>query len=542
MILPSACTEEPSLRGQQAHQEESSVKRKAVALVREPPLLHSEQEYLRLPEAEMNIAEGVLILAKGLRPNLRIEEYLQKIDSFADELKPRLKPDMGPQETIATLNRYVFFEKGFKPNPTSEGRHFLDTVLDEHGGNCFGLSCLYLSLAERLGIPLFAVAAPEHFFVRYEHEGTKINIETTANGKSMTDAEITAWLNVSRTSLEKEVFMQPLSKPQILGAMLCSRGRAFDDRGDYQKALLDYSASITLQPKNPTAYNNRGAVRAISGDSENALRDYDTALSLDPHYAKAYSGRANCFLERGKYEKGLEDINKALELDPKQADAYNSRGLIALQQRQYPSAISDFSRALAVRDDYAEAYFNRAIAESMAGNKQAMIADLTKAIALDARLKHHATASPGFAQWREDSSFTRLAALTARATPGPSSPLKEFPLLYLYFDTFPEIDAAERAGQLQIAIHANDARSRNYSVEQVIINERLFLSLYSQDLLRVRLSDGFEMFQSVEKDYWDRAANPEKYAGELHSQSEHSRELRREIDVHVKAIRIRYGL
>lgn len=502
----------------------------------------SERDYLELPESEIDIAEGSLIIAKALHPDTRVEKCLQEIDAIARELREHLKKNMEPEEVIATLNNHIFVKRGFKPNPVSEGRHFLDSVINEKGGNCVGLSCLYVSIAERLDIPLFAVSAPEHMFVRYKRNDTQINIETTYNGRSLTDNEIIAWLNVSPTSVRQGVYLDILSKQNILGALLNSRGRIYDDLGDYKRALRDYNNSIRLYPKNPVAYNNRGAAYAITGLIAQALADYDMALSFDPNCAKAYCGRGNCYMSRREYTSALVDLNKAIDLDPTQADAYNSRGLVYLQIGEYRHALKEFSRAISLRDRYAEAHFNRSLAQSLLGNKRDMLADLEKSITLAPGIKKHARSSPAFAKWRDDPSFKRLLRLTPKTEPGEASSLKEFPLLYLYFDNFGEIEQAARSEQLQVSIHANDPRSRSYSVEQVITNEKLFLSLYRDSLLRVKLEDGSEIFRSVEKDYWDRVVNPEKYSDELRSTDAGIRQLRKQIDVHVNAIRKRYGL
>jgi len=536
----------PLLYGQETHKRlsrpraQDSVSQGAVQPVQRRHL--REREYLKLPECQIDIAEAVLIIAKRLHPDTNVEKCLQDIDAIARELRERLTKNMEPEEVLATLNNHIFVKRGFKPNPVSEGRHFLDSVIDEKGGNCFGLSCLYLSIAERLDIPLFAVSAPEHMFVRYKRNDTQINIETTYNGRSLTDNEIMGWLNVSPTSVRQGVYLDILSKQNILGALLNSRGRIYDDLGDYKRSLRDYNNSIRLYPKNPVAYNNRGSVYAITGLIAQALADYNMALSFDPNYAKAYCGRGNCYMSRREYTRALVDLNKAIDLDPTQADAYNNRGLVYLQIGEYRHALKEFSRAISLRDRYAEAYFNRSLAQSLLGNKRDMLADLEKSIKLAPGIKKHARSSPALAKWRDDPSFKRLLRLTPKTEPGEASSLKEFPLLYLYFDNFSEIEQAERSGQLQVAIHANDRRSRSYSVEQVITNEKLFLSLYRDHLLRVRLDDGFEIFRSVEEHYWDRTVNPEKYSDELRSPDAGIRQLREQIDVHVNAIRKRYGL
>jgi regulator of sirC expression with transglutaminase-like and TPR domain len=501
----------------------------------------TEKEYLGLPEDDIDIAEGGLIIAKGIHPDMQVGEYLEVIDSFAVELGHHLNHSMRPQQIVETLNDYIFSKKGFGPKDI-EGKSFLDTVIDEKGGNCTGLTCLYLALAQRLNIPLFAVAGPDHLFVRYEEEGTQINIEATDAGNSLTDEEIVAWLKVHPRSQRKEVFMTSLSKRDVLAGLLVNRGRLFDDQGDYQRALADYNASIALYPNNPTAYNNRGSIYAIQGRNDEALMDFGMALSLDPNYSKAYCGRGNVLLGTGEWGEALTNINEALRLNPRQADAYNSRGLVALQQQQYETALRDFSEALKLNKGYAEGYFNRSLTYSLMGRKREMLADLVRAFELDARLKQQALISHVFTKWREDAAFTHLFELTIQTGLGPDSSLKEFPLLYLYFNTFHELKQAQWGGQLHIAIHANDPRSKDHSIEEAMADEKVFFALYRDNLLRVKLDNGFEMFRSEEEFYWDRAVNPDKYSDELISKDEISQRLRKEADIQVKAIRARYGL
>lgn len=126
--------------------------------------------------------------------------------------------------------------------------------------------------------------------------------------------------------------------------------------------------------------------------------------------------------------------------------------------------------------------------------------------------------------------------------PGDSS-LKEFPLLYLYFDYFHEIDEAERDGHVLVAVY-----DKAYAVERVLKDEKLFLDLYRAGLLRVKLSDGRELFRSVEKDYWQRATDPSKEDKELATIPDEAlkdyiiRLDRTEINPVVNAIKKRYDL
>lgn len=139
--------------------------------------------------------------------------------------------------------------------------------------------------------------------------------------------------------------------------------------------------------------------------------------------------------------------------------------------------------------------------------------------------------------------FRKKPKLLPKQCVGPSnSSLKEFPLLYLYFDYFHEIDKCEEEGQLRIAIY-----DEFMSLEQVLENEKIFLDLYRRNLLRVKLSNGTELFKSEEEEYWQSATDPSKKDEKLAAMPEgHVKDdmirLQAEIDKTVDAIKKRYSI
>lgn len=62
--------------------------------------------------------------------------------------------------------------------------------------------------------------------------------------------------------------------------------------GDYSHALADYDRSISLDPKRPGSYYDRGVARERHGDRDGAIKDYLEALRLDGNYAKPMQGLA----------------------------------------------------------------------------------------------------------------------------------------------------------------------------------------------------------------------------------------------------------
>jgi len=68
------------------------------------------------------------------------------------------------------------------------------------------------------------------------------------------------------------------------------------------KAIADESKAIEIDPKNATAYYNRGVAYDTLGQWDKAIADYSRAIEIDPKYAKAYSNRNNAYrkLRSGK--------------------------------------------------------------------------------------------------------------------------------------------------------------------------------------------------------------------------------------------------
>ena len=138
-----------------------------------------------------------------------------------------------------------------------------------------------------------------------------------------------------------------------------------------------------------------------------------------------------------------------------------------------------------------------------------------------------------------------ITPLRPKESHGPADfSLREFPLLYLYFDYFQEIDAAEKDQLILVAVY-----DKVYPLGEVLKNEELFLDLYRHDLLRVKIGDTREIFRSVEKEYWEQARAPDKSeAAATHipdgpiRRDEYLRLQREEIAPVVAAIRKRYAL
>ena len=94
------------------------------------------------------------------------------------------------------------------------------------------------------------------------------------------------------------------------------KGIEYYKKGEYQKAIYEFTESIRNNPNISQTYNNRGNVYDILGQFENAIKDYNQAIKLKPNNAMAYANRGIAYSRNKKYEEALNDFDKAIALDP----------------------------------------------------------------------------------------------------------------------------------------------------------------------------------------------------------------------------------
>lgn len=68
---------------------------------------------------------------------------------------------------------------------------------------------------------------------------------------------------------------------------LSTRGKAYMEKEEFQKALDDYNKSIDLMPNNPTFYIERGIIYLVLGNKVKAQKDFDKYVEIFPR-GKSY--------------------------------------------------------------------------------------------------------------------------------------------------------------------------------------------------------------------------------------------------------------
>ena len=101
-----------------------------------------------------------------------------------------------------------------------------------------------------------------------------------------------------------------------------TRGAIWNERGEHDRAIEDFSEAIRLDPQVKQFYNNRGVAWDDKAHYEEAIADYDRAIELDPRYSLAFNNRGNAWSALEDYGRAIADYSEAIRLDPKDPSAF----------------------------------------------------------------------------------------------------------------------------------------------------------------------------------------------------------------------------
>ena len=87
--------------------------------------------------------------------------------------------------------------------------------------------------------------------------------------------------------------------------------------GNYEEAIIAFTAAIEIDPNRAEAYVGRGDTYVASGETEEnlsaALADYEAALELDETLVDAWLGLADVYIRLGEYDIAMEVLQEGLE-------------------------------------------------------------------------------------------------------------------------------------------------------------------------------------------------------------------------------------
>ncbi|MDR1286933.1 MAG: tetratricopeptide repeat protein [Treponema sp.] len=286
-------------------------------------------------------------------------------------------------------------------------------LTDVGGSYRFRTSAILVEKATRASIPRFDVRndrAMQNMVTAFGGQQNRVKTTAYGTGADVTPQSAGTFLDrgimfAGRGEYAKAIadFTQAITIDPKLGAAYLLRGRALyaggstgvivqgnfstiivdstggnataEQAGVFDQAIMDYTAAIRLDPNNAVMYKERGTAYIEKGDNDLAIADLTQALKLNPNYPNAYNNRGNAYSNKGDYDQAIADYTQTIRIAPGFAVAYYNRGNGYFNKGDYDRAIADYTQTIHIAPDFADAYYNRGNAYFNKGDYDRAIAD-----------------------------------------------------------------------------------------------------------------------------------------------------------------------
>ena len=158
------------------------------------------------------------------------------------------------------------------------------------------------------------------------------------------------------------------------------------DQGKPDEAIKEADKALAIDPSFAAAQVVRGRVFNAKRDYAKALAEFDLVTAItgrEPeklqNRADAYAHRSHTLYEQGKFLEAIDNAYFALLEKSDHVVAHNNRALAYVARQDYDKAINSANRAINSDEKSAEAYSIRGVAYAGKGNKDQALKDADKA-------------------------------------------------------------------------------------------------------------------------------------------------------------------
>lgn len=163
-----------------------------------------------------------------------------------------------------------------------------------------------------------------------------------------------------------------------------SSGDVYFNKGEYEKAAVEYSEDLKFKPNDVRMLYNRGRANEEQGNYEEAKSDFEKALEVEPNNFQVLLSLANVHYNQKNYTNALLYADQAAEIPgaPAMASFMKARALHQIGKPE--EALKAYGNAISVDKEFGQAYFNRGLLKIAMKNKvKSACEDFQLAAALD---------------------------------------------------------------------------------------------------------------------------------------------------------------
>lgn len=307
------------------------------------------------PLQEIDLGETALAISRRWNAEMGIAKFRNDLTRLVDSVRAKIGKGASPQATVEAMRQAIHQEGqyGYTDQVDAQGfpldteELFLHGLLGSKRGYCMSLSLLYLIVADRLNLPLYGVALPNHFFVRYDDGKTRINIESTESGATYPDD-----FYYQRFAIRSEspplFFMKNLDKRQTLGAYYSNVGTVYFRHSRRDDAIFFLELATGINPDSMESQNNLANMYSETGKLDRAIEHYRRALEADPNSAATLFNLGIAYNEAKQPDKAIEAFLQTVQMDPEFERGHQALAQIYFERKNLYGALLHLKKLVSI--------------------------------------------------------------------------------------------------------------------------------------------------------------------------------------------------
>ncbi len=127
--------------------------------------------------SKCDVTEGWIIVSEFLNRDMDKNAVKESVFDIFKDIWLEINENLTALEKIRVINHIIYKIHGFSETETSAEtmmNYVIGSFLKYKSGNSVTMGMFYLSMAQRLGLPVFGVDLPHHFILGYVDEHRKI--------------------------------------------------------------------------------------------------------------------------------------------------------------------------------------------------------------------------------------------------------------------------------------------------------------------------------------------------------------------------------
>jgi len=147
-----------------------------------------------------------------------------------------------------------------------------------------------------------------------------------------------------------------------------NRGLAYQRCKEYRLAIMDFEKARKIDSQNVKPLYNIGNANYNSKNYNLAIKYLDSCVILNPNHVNSYYLLAASYVKLNQRNTALRYFNKALSIEPNHYKSLKDRGLTYTELNKLDLALTDFKKGIALNPNDYEIYAGQAIAYFKMGN------------------------------------------------------------------------------------------------------------------------------------------------------------------------------